>query len=143
MVARDWISSSSLPGNLVNCGYPLYLKKCTMAGLLLTGLGLLAILGACGARRPPATVDRLLSLTNNPGGRPDDAPADFDCAWRAYAAQYALAIQPSLSAAKQRMVRDALQIATLCNTTGDGADWIPQETRRGIEGVAGAAAAHG
>ena len=86
-----------------------------MLAVLLHGL-------LCVSGRPNATTEYLLELTSNPGGRPADAPVDFDCAWRAYAQEYATTIQPELPAAQQRAIRDALQLVGLCNAT---TDWLP------------------
>jgi hypothetical protein len=67
-------------------------------------------------RTPDHSIEYLLSLTSNPGGKPDDAPVAFDCAWRKLAPAYALQIQPSLTITQQKAMHDALQLTSLCDT---------------------------
>eukprot|EP00035_Acanthoeca_spectabilis_P036650 m.40852 g.40852 ORF g.40852 m.40852 type:complete len:156 (-) comp8140_c0_seq1:2540-3007(-) len=49
-------------------------------------------------------------------GRPDGVDPAFDCAWREYAYQYAVQIQPWLADDKTKMAElfDALQLGSLC-----------------------------
>jgi hypothetical protein len=69
------------------------------------------------ARRPgqPASQKDLLSLLQNPGGRPphvDDTV--FDCAWRHYALQHAVEIQPWLTSSQLQQINDSLAFSTAC-----------------------------
>lgn len=70
---------------------------------------------ATGSRAPHSREYLLSKITSS---RPADVPADFDCAWRAAALNYALALQPWLTAADVQGIVDALAQAALgCNTT--------------------------
>lgn len=82
---------------------------------LAIALTVVSSTAASSASQKNTSLEYLLSLTSSPGGRPDDAPIEFSCAWRRYATAYAMQIHPKLSAAKQRALHDALQLSGLCN----------------------------
>lgn len=48
---------------------------------------------------------------------PAGVPADFECAWRALALEFAAEIQPARPAAALAAISDALQLQTLCNAS--------------------------
>ena len=64
--------------------------------------------------RSPQTMEYLLGLTTQPGGRPAGVSLEYDCSWRELAVPYALKLQPSMTEAQQMQLHDALQLSTLC-----------------------------
>jgi hypothetical protein len=64
--------------------------------------------------RSPHTMEYLLGLIQTPGGKREEVPSEYDCAWRKLAPTYALKAQPWLTVAQQKALHDALQLTTLC-----------------------------
>lgn len=78
-----------------------------LSALLLISLGVTAAL---------SNADFLAAIAS-PGGKPLKAPADFDCAWRPFALQYAASIQPSITTAQLAVMHASLFAGTACNTS--------------------------
>eukprot|EP00040_Diaphanoeca_grandis_P028572 m.165768 g.165768 ORF g.165768 m.165768 type:complete len:822 (+) comp31396_c0_seq1:19-2484(+) len=82
---------------------------------------LFLVSGSNGAKHDAYDPLKLIEMLNKGkylGNHPDaGAPTDFECSWRAAAFVQAKAIQPFLTEARQKVVHDALELTTLCNTT--------------------------
>jgi hypothetical protein len=63
------------------------------------------------------TTEELIAVALTPGGRPEKAPQDVDCAWRPFALEYAAHIQPWLSAPQLSAIHDSLFYGTGCNSS--------------------------
>ena len=82
-----------------------------------SSLLLIALLPGSLATGPGAPVParaELLHMLSPAGARPAGVPADFECAWRALALDYAKQLQPSRPASAFQDVHDALELGTLC-----------------------------
>lgn len=82
--------------------------------LLLFLLAPSLILGTGPGTPADTSLEYLLRKITQPPALPDPT---FECAWRVYAAQYAVQIQPWLTPSQRTEVADALQLSSLCNTT--------------------------
>jgi hypothetical protein len=89
-------------------------------GLLLGCLFLVQGTGS-GSRSAPGrstlSKEEFLQVIRSPGGRPQAVPQDFDCAWRPFALEYAVRIQPWLTASQLSSMHDSLFSGTQCNTS--------------------------
>jgi len=86
--------------------------------LLRAALGLVLVIAAesTGPRSPlPPSRSELLQLLY--GGPPQAVPADFECAWRQLAFEYAQQLQPFRPVTTFQDIHDALELATKCNVT--------------------------
>jgi hypothetical protein len=89
--------------------------RCYIAVLLAPVLGKLLT--------PPSQAE-LVRAVSTPGGRPlrSGAPADFDCAWRGFALEYAAQIQPWITPAQMSAMHDSLfSDVPDCNATAASA----------------------
>ena len=83
------------------------------------GTSMLAInLLTLGTGRPPARASPYTLLEQISSSVPahvrDTPQQEFDCHWRKLAMEWAPQLQPRLNTTQQRMLYDALELATLC-----------------------------
>lgn len=71
------------------------------------------VAGSTFATRLEPKREELIALLKTKG--PVGVPADFECAWRNLAFDYAKIIQPQMTAAQQQDVFNGLELGSLCN----------------------------
>lgn len=111
-------------------------------------LGLVDLAVATG-HSVPATRAAVMAALRSRGAPVRGVPADFECAWRALAMEYAAALQPFRPLAALRDIHDGLELGTMCNVSfeaaaarrGGGSAQLSQPVPRAPVPAAGSAGA--
>jgi hypothetical protein len=84
---------------------------------MLQAILVLSFVGSSFSTRLTPTRKELTSLLKSKG--PAGVPADFECAWRSLAFDYAKIIQPQMTSSQQQDVFNGLELGSLCNQTNN------------------------